>query len=387
MNASVDEAQWDAIYHFQKELETLLMYEGELVRKEACLRMCSLHCTFYALQQLMRFLLRRVVIQESLDVIHERWDTTQWDFGDEVLESVVKNRSEMLAEEPFLHESLMLEREEGLSEEEKKEAELWFTREQYKDSITLPLNDAPTFDSGEHFGGYSRASRGFPHWIGTPRFKYVSFIPDELLDSSEILCSPMMDPPPLRSTPIPHQLDRVPMSLAGFVFQESRFALPAFIAVRLLFRNGGYPMGYPQPGGEMSNGNERGMFGPSRMFNPMEGPRRVPPFPGAAMAFEPSSNSRGSIQLIRTDRVLSLPVVSHPSETREIPANTDAMLVRSADGLFLRLSNGLLLNAQNSVFDTVQHRMPPLITIPPDPPRPLRLPPPLNPVPDVIELD
>ncbi|PIO66302.1 protein, SNF2 family, partial [Teladorsagia circumcincta] len=199
----VDEAQVDANIT-QKELETLLMYD------------------------------------ESLDVIHKKWDTSQWDFGDEVLESVVKNRSEMLAEEPFLHESLMLEREEGLSEEEKKEAELWFTKEQYKD-------------------------------------------------------------------------------------------VSAQVTVSL---NGGYPMGYAHPN---ENGNEGGMVGLNRMFNPMEGPRRVPPFPGAAVAFEAASNSRGSVQLIRTDRV--------------------------------------------------PNRAPPLITLPPDPPRPLRLPPPLNPVPDVIELD
>lgn len=48
---------------------------------------------------------------------------------------------------------------------------------------------------------------------------------------------------------------------------------------------------------------------------------------------------------------MTLPIVSHPSEKREIPPNTQAMLVRSADGVFLRLSNGLLLNARDTVFD------------------------------------
>ncbi|KAK6016614.1 hypothetical protein OSTOST_17901 [Ostertagia ostertagi] len=195
-------------------------------------------------------------------------------------------------------------------------------------------------DPGEHYGGYSRAPRGPPHWIGSPHF------------------NPMMDPPPLRSTPIPHQLDRVPMSLAG---------------------NGGYPMGYAHPSGE--NGSEAGMVGLNRMFNPMEGPRRVPP---------PFLVPPLLLNLHRTAEAvctLNLPIVSHPTERREIPANTQAMLVRSADGVFLRLSNGLLLNAQNSVFDSVSNRVPPLITIQPDPPRPLRLPPPLNSVPDVIELD
>uniref|UniRef100_A0A8L8KM09 Helicase ATP-binding domain-containing protein n=1 Tax=Heligmosomoides polygyrus TaxID=6339 RepID=A0A8L8KM09_HELPZ len=57
----VDDAQVDANIT-QKELETLLMYD------------------------------------ESLDVVHDKWDTSHWNFGDEVLESVVKCRSEMLAE-------------------------------------------------------------------------------------------------------------------------------------------------------------------------------------------------------------------------------------------------------------------------------------------------
>ncbi|KIH47295.1 hypothetical protein ANCDUO_22647 [Ancylostoma duodenale] len=165
----VDDAQVDANIT-QKELETLLMYD------------------------------------EALDVIHDKWDTSNWKLGDEVLESVVKNRSEMLAEEPFLHESLMLEREEGLSEEEKKEAELWFAKEQYKESFDLAYPEAPLFNPdgeiGYRFGGHSRSIR--------------------------------------------------------------------------------------------VTGN--------RMNNLTEGPRRVPPFPGASVAFEPSSNHRGSVQLIRTDR-------------------------------------------------------------------------------------
>ncbi|EYC11148.1 hypothetical protein Y032_0052g2248 [Ancylostoma ceylanicum] len=309
----VDDAQVDANIT-QKELETLLMYD------------------------------------EALDVIHDKWDTSNWNLGDEVLESVVKNRSEMLAEEPFLHESLMLEREEGLSEEEKKEAELWFAKEQYKESFDLAYPEAPLFNPdgevGYRFGGHSRSLRGLSH-LGPP------FAPQFAFGSTNA--------PPLRSTPMPHLLDRIPKSSIG-----------------------NYPM--TQGANSVYNGEDRGMLTGNRMNNLTEGPRRVPPFPGASVAFEPSSNHRGSVQLIRTDRALSLPIVSHPSERREIPANTQVMLVRSGDGIFLRLSNGLLLNAQDSIFDTVP-RQPPVITIPPDPPQRLRLPPPLKTVPDVIELD
>uniref|UniRef100_A0A0K0D8R2 BPL_C domain-containing protein n=1 Tax=Angiostrongylus cantonensis TaxID=6313 RepID=A0A0K0D8R2_ANGCA len=113
-------------------------------------------------------------------------------------------------------------------------------------------------------------------------------------------------------------------------------------------------------------------------------PIRIPPFPGAAIAYEPSSNSRGSVQFITTDRSLSLPIVSHPSENREVPANTQALLVRTADGVFLRLNNGLLLDAQNTVFDSCNKRP---LTIALNPPERLRLPAPLKTVPDVIELD
>ncbi|KAK6750928.1 hypothetical protein RB195_002721 [Necator americanus] len=308
----VDDAQVDANIT-QKELETLLMYD------------------------------------EALDVIHDKWDTSSWDLGDEVLESVVKSRSEMLAEEPFLHESLMLEREEGLSEEEKKEAELWFAREQYKESFDLSYSDGPLFnpdsETGLHFGGHPRPSRPY---LGTPFPPNFAFGP--------------ANAPPLRATPMPHLLDRIPKP-GG---------------------NAAYPMGLTHATNSANEG--RRMLAGNRMNTLSEGTRRVPPFPGAAVAFEPSSNTRGSVQLISTDRALSLPIVSHPSEMREVPANTQAMLIRSGDGIFLRLSNGLLLNAQDSIYDTIP-RQPPLITIPPDSTQRLRLPPPLQTIPDIIELD
>ncbi|VDN32658.1 unnamed protein product [Cylicostephanus goldi] len=102
-----------------------------------------------------------------------------------------------------------------------------------------------------------------------------------------------------------------------------------------------YPMGLvPNSSAYGENG---GMLMGNRMRNMADGPRRVLPFPGASVAFEPAANHRGN---------LSLPVVSNPTERQTVPANTQVMLIRSGDGIFLRLSNGLLLNAQNSVFDS-----------------------------------
>ncbi|VDN38493.1 unnamed protein product [Cylicostephanus goldi] len=87
----------------------------------------------------------------------------------------------------------MLEREEGLSEEEKKEAELWFAKEQYKESFDLAYPEAPLFNPD---GDGSR--------LGPPRFPRPHFgmpFPSQFMTGNV---------PPLRSTPMPHLLDRIP---------------------------------------------------------------------------------------------------------------------------------------------------------------------------------
>ncbi|VDM59134.1 unnamed protein product [Angiostrongylus costaricensis] len=230
----VDDAQVDANIT-QKELETLLMYD------------------------------------ESLDVVSGKWDTSGWNFGDEVLESVVKSRSEML--------SILFQRSYCLSEEEKKEAELWFAKEQcnvVRKHIFIHIL----------FGCYVSA------------------------------CSPIgcgMNPAAKNQSQSHHQNPSyVPLRFNCFSVGSAKYHVDRMNDI----------------------------------------PIRIPPFPGAAVAYEPSSNSRGSVQLITTDRSLSLPIVSHPSESCEVPANTQALLVRTADGVFLRLNNGLLLDAQNTVFDS-----------------------------------
>ncbi|VDL76568.1 unnamed protein product [Nippostrongylus brasiliensis] len=172
----------------------------------------------------------------------------------------------LMYDEPFLHESLMLEREEGLSEEEKKEAELWFTREQFKETILFPndvdINDFPGRHGQGHPRGHRQVSGGF--------------MPPQYFNAE-----------------------------------------------------GGY---------QMAPGFNGGLVMRNQVNHPMDQPRRVLPFPGAAVAYEPSSNSSGCVQLIRTDRA----------------------------------SSGL----------------PPVITIPPDPPQPQPMPHLLkNNIPDVIELD
>lgn len=68
-------------------------------------------------------------VQESLDVAEPVSDTSHWDIQDKVLESVIDKDKHMLAGEPFLHESLIVERDEVLSEQEKLEARVMYERE------------------------------------------------------------------------------------------------------------------------------------------------------------------------------------------------------------------------------------------------------------------
>uniref|UniRef100_A0AC34FUJ7 Helicase C-terminal domain-containing protein n=1 Tax=Panagrolaimus sp. ES5 TaxID=591445 RepID=A0AC34FUJ7_9BILA len=66
---------------------------------------------------------------ESLDVITKHFDPTEWNLEDEVLKNVAYRYTHLIAEAPFLHESMILEAEEKLTPEEKVEAELFMKRE------------------------------------------------------------------------------------------------------------------------------------------------------------------------------------------------------------------------------------------------------------------
>lgn len=120
----------------------------------------------------------------------------------------------------------------------------------------------------------------------------------------------------MRSTPVPHMLDLAPMYGYGFsrvhvkchIFYSKPIS-GALVVLPVTYRMEVRPfyLRFQQLYDEQRNSPSHTTI--SRFFlagyagrNPMEAPRRVPPFPGAAIAFEPSGNSRGSVQLIRTDR-------------------------------------------------------------------------------------
>ena len=64
-----------------------------------------------------------------MDVSDTDSGTSHWEIQDPVLKKIAEKHRTMLSTEPFLHESLIIEREEGLSEQEKLEAKVMYERE------------------------------------------------------------------------------------------------------------------------------------------------------------------------------------------------------------------------------------------------------------------
>uniref|UniRef100_A0A915PBJ3 Uncharacterized protein n=1 Tax=Setaria digitata TaxID=48799 RepID=A0A915PBJ3_9BILA len=70
-----------------------------------------------------------LVYDEALDVAAEEWNITTWQIDDALLWMTALSHSKMFSQIPFLHESLLMEREDRLSEEEKVEARMLYERE------------------------------------------------------------------------------------------------------------------------------------------------------------------------------------------------------------------------------------------------------------------
>ena len=83
---------------------------------------CAAKVTTKQLEDLLKY-------DEALDIVTGEQKTDDWDFDDRVLNRIVENNGELIAEKPFLHDSMITETEYGLSEEEKLEAELLYQQE------------------------------------------------------------------------------------------------------------------------------------------------------------------------------------------------------------------------------------------------------------------
>jgi len=91
-----------------------------------------------------------LIYDEALDVRSDDWDTSEWEIDDEILAEIAAKLSRMFAQVPFLHESLMLEREDAMSEQEKLEARLLYERERQQFGRTAAIDE--TILSGSSAG-------------------------------------------------------------------------------------------------------------------------------------------------------------------------------------------------------------------------------------------
>ncbi|CAJ0580005.1 unnamed protein product, partial [Mesorhabditis spiculigera] len=90
-----------------------------------------------------------LVYNEALDMVNTHTDLAEWEVDDDVLKTVIERHDNVFAGKPILHESLMLESEDKLSEEEKQEAQLLFEKEKTKEPA-FPSLDPQTYNSGSY---------------------------------------------------------------------------------------------------------------------------------------------------------------------------------------------------------------------------------------------
>uniref|UniRef100_A0A0M3IYF2 Helicase ARIP4 n=1 Tax=Anisakis simplex TaxID=6269 RepID=A0A0M3IYF2_ANISI len=171
-----------------------------------------------------------LVYDEALDVLTEPHNVTSWNITDNVLWSAAVSHSYMFAQEPFLHDSLLMEREAGLSEEEKAEARLLYEQEKniYKGlEIDLgPIGSVMPLSHAEHLSSRYRtgldrswnrnaSESGGGQQIFLMRFREMKRRNQTVLwlfaRCNRNNCRPVAPPGPLpmRATPLPMGVERV----------------------------------------------------------------------------------------------------------------------------------------------------------------------------------
>uniref|UniRef100_A0A158Q801 Helicase ARIP4 n=1 Tax=Elaeophora elaphi TaxID=1147741 RepID=A0A158Q801_9BILA len=129
-----------------------------------------------------------LVYDEALDVASEEWNVTTWQIDDALLWMTALSHSKMFAQIPFLHESLMMEREDRLSEEEKLEARMLYEREKQ------------IYKNGDFDYDWTLRNIGRSNGFEGTRMPFPRMIPSA---SQQI-----QGPVPLRSTPMAMVLER-----------------------------------------------------------------------------------------------------------------------------------------------------------------------------------
>ncbi|CAO4378493.1 unnamed protein product [Caenorhabditis nigoni] len=304
----VDDAQVDANIS-QKELETLLMYD------------------------------------ESQDIKNDKWDTDDWDFGDTVLDSITKRMSQMFSQKPFLHETLIMESEQSLSEQEKREAQLLFERERRMENYdplaglssssyytsTMPSSSSmvgpmPSYQQPQQQfnGNWNQQQNQFQNYPQQP------YQPQQY-------GSPFGGPPKLQmqQPPPPHQQPN---------YQAPPHTLRMNVSQFHHQPGGGHTMTSYQ---NSYQNNNNSLGGRHQMLPPID----PTAFPGAASSQKPVINPAGAVQNIITDRALVFPVQGQSEQLRPVPMNTPIQLIVPKSGAFVKLADGTICTAEGSVFD------------------------------------
>uniref|UniRef100_A0A2K6W2N0 Protein, SNF2 family n=2 Tax=Onchocerca TaxID=6281 RepID=A0A2K6W2N0_ONCVO len=129
-----------------------------------------------------------LVYDESLDVAAEEWNVTTWQIDDALLWMTALSHSKMFSQIPFLHESLLMEREDRLSEEEKVEARMLYEREKQ------------IYKNGDFDYDWTLRGGGRGNEFGGPRIPFPRIWP--------LASQQMHNPVPLRPTPMAMILER-----------------------------------------------------------------------------------------------------------------------------------------------------------------------------------
>ncbi|MCP9265892.1 Helicase ARIP4 [Dirofilaria immitis] len=129
-----------------------------------------------------------LVYDESLDVATEEWNITTWQIDDALLWMTALSHSKMFSQIPFLHESMLMEREDRLSEEEKLEARMLYEREKQ------------IYKNGDFDYDWTLRGGGRVNEFDGPRMPFPRMWPS----ASQQMHSPV----PLRPTPMAMILER-----------------------------------------------------------------------------------------------------------------------------------------------------------------------------------
>ncbi|KAI6175404.1 SNF2 family N-terminal domain containing protein [Aphelenchoides bicaudatus] len=250
-------------------------------------------------------------VQDNVDD-NVKIDTSEWKIEDDLLNSIAMTNPKIFAECPFLHESLMLESEDQLSNEEQVEAEILYERE--KKGLLYTSQLAPVEAPQINYGNAIGISNNFPNSISS----FPSYLQPAL--NNRI---PQMLPTSMYAAPI------------------NRMQYNPQLPATMQHLN---PMRAPL----LTNSNRMPL-----VPNSVRPPFNVQMLNPARTNSRPASRSSHVIQnrRVTVDEDLDLNCVSRPGEKIFISKGESVLVVKTASGgVYLRTDNGQIADASNTIY-------------------------------------